>query len=94
MFLFLIKIVKVRAVRHPLAYIYNIFDPFRRVNTAIYRLVPPPTLTAQPKKCHFSQTRRECRHSSLVSTLGVTQCDSLPPLQVYNTVELRLLELG
>ena len=48
------------------------------------RLVPPPTLTAHPKKkknITFSKTRPGCRHANLVNTLGVTQCDPPPPLK-------------
>lgn len=42
------------------------------------RLIPPPMLTAHPKKMSLlaSKTRRGCRYANLASTLGVTaQCD-------------------
>ena len=65
MFLFITKIMKVRAVRHPLVSIGNIFDPSRYVeqieqfcyvelNSSMqlfYRL-PPPMLTAHPLVKH------------------------------------------
>ena len=42
------------------------------------RLVPPPTLLMR-KNVTFSKTWRRCRHTNLVSTLGVTQCEPTPP---------------
>ena len=41
--------------------------------------LPPRSLLIR-KNVTFSKTRRRCRHTNLVSTLGVTQCDPLPPL--------------
>ena len=40
--------------------------------------LPPSSLLIR-KNVTFSETRRRCRHTNLVSTLGVTQCDPTPP---------------
>ena len=40
--------------------------------------LPPRSLLIR-KNVTFSKTRRRCRHTNLVGTLGVTQCDPTPP---------------
>ena len=44
-----------------------------------YRFVPPLRSLLIRQNVTFSKTQRGCRHDNLVSTLGVTQCDSPPP---------------
>ena len=46
----------------------------------VCKLVPPPTLTAHPKNnVTFSKTRPGCPQANLVSTMGLTWCESPPP---------------